>query len=26
VVGMLRTDATAEAAEMLANFRTQDSG
>jgi enoyl-[acyl-carrier protein] reductase I len=26
VVGMLRTDATAEAAEMLANFRTQDPG
>jgi len=26
VVGMLRTDATSEAAEMLANFRTQDSG
>ncbi len=26
VVGMLRTDAAAEAAEMLANFRTQDSG
>jgi enoyl-[acyl-carrier protein] reductase I len=26
VVGMLRTDAAAEAAELLANFRTQDSG
>jgi enoyl-[acyl-carrier protein] reductase I len=26
VVGMLRTDAAAEAAEMLANFRTQGSG
>jgi enoyl-[acyl-carrier protein] reductase I len=26
VVGMLRTDATAEAAELLANFRTQDAG
>src|SRR5262245_21747168 len=26
VVGMLRTDATAEAAELLAGFRSQDSG